>query len=30
MINVYLASFEGKFITDLIQVIGWTRPTFDF
>ena len=30
MINVYLASFEETFITDLIQVIGWTRPIFDF
>ena len=25
--NVYLASFGRKFITDLIQLIGWTRPT---
>ena len=28
--NIYLASFGRKFISDLIQLIGWTRPKFDF
>ena len=27
--NVYLASFGRKFITDLVQLIGSTRPKFD-
>ena len=27
--NVYLASFGRKVITDLIQLIGSTRPKFD-
>ena len=27
--NVYLALFGRKFITDLIQLIGSTRPKFD-
>ena len=27
--HVYLASFGSKFITDLIQLIGSTRPKFD-
>ena len=28
-VHVYLVSFGRKFITDLIQLIGSTRPKFD-
>ena len=29
IMNIILASFGRKFITDLIELIGLTRPKFD-